>query len=86
MIACPSDAQLRAFHDGSLSDPDLDAVAAHLSGCPACEAAISRIESGPVADPLQAGFRALRSGMLSDTPRTRPWPRSRPRPGAGGTS
>src|SRR5262245_51139941 len=68
MIACPSDAQLRAFHDGSLSDPELDAVAAHLSDCPTCEAVISRIESGPNNDPLHAGFRAMRSDGLAKTP------------------
>jgi tetratricopeptide (TPR) repeat protein len=65
--ACPPEPVLRAFHDGALADPDLDAVTAHLESCPSCEQALSRIEADPTS--LQANFRALRSQMLVETPR-----------------
>jgi WD40 repeat protein len=63
--ACPTDHQLREFHDGSLSEPELDAIANHLAGCSTCEAAISRIEAGPATDALHVGFRALRSDLYA---------------------
>ena len=41
---CPPQAQLTAFHRGTLAPAEADAVAAHVVECPSCEAAIQALE------------------------------------------
>lgn len=41
---CPSVEMLRAFQCGNLSEAKLDAVAAHLERCPACEREAQRLD------------------------------------------
>jgi anti-sigma factor RsiW len=52
---CPAPAALAAFHAGDLPPADIDRVAAHLEGCPACEAVLQRLDgrTGPVADAVR---------------------------------
>src|SRR5438094_4819845 len=40
---CPDAATLAAFHAGRLSDAALDALAGHVSDCPACAAALDTL-------------------------------------------
>ena len=40
---CLTAAELNAFHLGDLPETDLEELAAHLEGCPRCEAADLRI-------------------------------------------
>src|SRR5436189_5779664 len=42
--ACPDPETLVAFDQGRLPDPDLEAVAGHLSVCPACLAALRGLQ------------------------------------------
>ncbi len=52
---CPSPADLSAFVLGTLPAEALEAVARHLDGCPACEAAVAALDQ--VSDPVIAGLR-----------------------------
>ncbi|OWK40868.1 WD40 repeat domain-containing serine/threonine protein kinase [Fimbriiglobus ruber] len=42
---CPSEAQLLAFHRGTLPAAELDAVADHLEECPTCESVAQRFDA-----------------------------------------
>jgi WD40 repeat protein/tRNA A-37 threonylcarbamoyl transferase component Bud32 len=68
--ACPSEGELVAFHLGKLAESRLDSLAEHLEKCPACEAAVARLER--TGDPLLAVL--LRP--VPQVPTTRP-PRER---------
>lgn len=52
---CPSQQRLLAFHQGTLPEADLDAVALHLESCTECEAAAERLDS--TIDPMLAVVR-----------------------------
>jgi eukaryotic-like serine/threonine-protein kinase len=60
--ACPAEGDLAAFAAGRLPLPALDAVAAHVEACAACQAALEGLE-GQV-DPVEA---ALRRGRPVET-------------------
>ncbi len=55
----PTDAALRSYRVGTLSDPQADAVAAHLKGCPSCRKRADEIASvhsqATAADPPARG-------------------------------
>jgi anti-sigma factor RsiW len=53
--ACPSADELTGFVLGTLPEADLERVAQHLDGCPACEAAVNSLESA--SDPVLAALR-----------------------------
>jgi WD40 repeat protein/tRNA A-37 threonylcarbamoyl transferase component Bud32 len=53
--ACPSLAELRAFHVGDLSEAVLSDVAAHLESCALCEAAAQTLDH--LTDPVMAAYR-----------------------------
>jgi serine/threonine protein kinase len=52
---CPTAQNLRAFHQGTLAEAALDALADHLETCPECDAAMRRLESE--VDPLLSMVR-----------------------------
>jgi WD40 repeat protein/tRNA A-37 threonylcarbamoyl transferase component Bud32 len=52
---CPSQHQLVAFHQGTLAEDELDAVAEHLEACPGCEAAVQKLDDA--VDPVVAALR-----------------------------
>jgi serine/threonine-protein kinase len=54
---CPSDAELRDFRLGRLSEPELDAVADHVSSCSRCEAVLSELDDQASGDSLIDGIR-----------------------------
>ncbi len=61
---CPTDAELRAFHLGDLSETALDGVAEHLESCPRCEAAAAALDH--LADPALTPFRhSARAGAAA---------------------
>ena len=43
--ACPSDAELAALAAGAVSTPGLEAPAAHLEACPACQGRLEHFDS-----------------------------------------
>ncbi|QEL18572.1 serine/threonine-protein kinase [Limnoglobus roseus] len=43
--ACPSSAELTAFHRGEIAPVDGDRVTAHLEDCPACEAVLKNLDA-----------------------------------------
>jgi WD40 repeat protein/serine/threonine protein kinase len=53
--ACPSPDQLTGFVLGTLPEADLERIARHLDGCPACEAEVNSLESA--SDPVLAAIR-----------------------------
>src|SRR5262249_46893224 len=53
--ACPTDVELVAFHVGDLPAADLDRVADHVEGCPACDARLRKMEGQ--ADPVLQALR-----------------------------
>ncbi len=52
---CISDADLRAFLLGDLSEPAARGVACHLEACPECEAAARRLDG--LTDSVVRGLR-----------------------------
>jgi WD40 repeat protein/tRNA A-37 threonylcarbamoyl transferase component Bud32 len=52
---CPSQADLVAFHQGTLPNSQVDAVADHLETCAVCEAALERLDAA--VDPVVAALR-----------------------------
>jgi serine/threonine protein kinase/WD40 repeat protein len=61
--SCPSPDDLTRFVLGTLPEATLEAVAAHLDRCPACEAAVKALED--VSDPVLAAIRNPHSGPAS---------------------
>src|SRR5437763_16793660 len=59
--ACPTDAELAAFHYGDLPAAAVDRVADHLERCPACDAKLREYDQR--TDPI---LRALRQNTLAD--------------------
>lgn len=53
---CPSNAMLRHFATGRLPEETLEAVADHLAGCPACQAALEGMDTSD--DPLSQHLRS----------------------------
>lgn len=53
--ACPSAADLLAFHLGTLPRAEVEAMAAHLEQCPACEARLEELDA--TGDNLLSGLR-----------------------------
>jgi serine/threonine protein kinase len=68
---CPSHHDLVAFHLGTLPESQLDGVAEHLEKCPACEAALARLDTS--VDPVVAVLRKpIRADALSSAPTVLP--------------
>ena len=65
---CPPATSLTAFHRGDLADADADAVASHVEGCAACEAALQSLDADEPA--LVAGLRgaAPLAGLPAKSP------------------
>jgi anti-sigma factor RsiW len=61
VLSCPSQRQLLDFLLGRLNDDQARAVEDHIPGCPACQAAVARLDA--VQDPL---LRRLRQASESD--------------------
>jgi WD40 repeat protein len=57
---CPTEAELTAFHLGDLPEGVLDEIAAHLEGCPHCEAAARALDE--LTDPTLTPFRRSAQG------------------------
>src|SRR5262245_57741418 len=52
---CPSDHDLKGFHLGTLPDPALDGVAAHLETCISCQTRVKSLDG--VTDPVLSVLR-----------------------------
>jgi WD40 repeat protein len=67
---CLTAGELSAFHLGDLPESALEEMAAHLEGCPVCEAAARALDSQP--DPVGAAYRQSALAVPPAVPATPP--------------
>src|SRR5262245_11986892 len=56
--SCPPPDQLRAYHEGRVTDDQLDAVSVHLKSCPACLRHLDRLDRSEAPFRLPGGSSA----------------------------
>ncbi len=59
MSLCATSSQLELFLSGGLSEPDAEALCAHVTGCPACQGLLERLSDDPELRKMRPDSRPL---------------------------